>query len=68
MKPFGGGMHRVRAGQPDMQAIFAAEALLPGGWASDVRIAVDRGRIAGVETAAAPEKSDERHGILLPGP
>ncbi|MGX8007992.1 formimidoylglutamate deiminase [Mesorhizobium sp. ORM8.1] len=50
-----------------MTAIFAEQALLPGGWQSKVRIAFDGGRIATVEPSAAPQLGDERHAILVPG-
>jgi formiminoglutamate deiminase len=43
------------------------EALLPSGFARDVRLALDGGRIASVETAADPLPGDCRHGIALPG-
>jgi formiminoglutamate deiminase len=50
-----------------MTMLFAENALLPDGWASDVRIAVDAGRIASVEPGAAARQSDERVDILVPG-
>jgi formimidoylglutamate deiminase len=42
-------------------------ALLPTGWAADVRLTVTAGRIAGVETDASPHGDDERHAVALPG-
>ncbi|TJW55051.1 MAG: formimidoylglutamate deiminase [Mesorhizobium sp.] len=50
-----------------MTAIFAEQALLPDGWHSNIRIAVNEGRIATVETNATSRPGDERHAILLPG-
>ncbi|MDX8481060.1 formimidoylglutamate deiminase [Mesorhizobium sp. VK24D] len=50
-----------------MTAIFAEQALLPGGWQGNVRIAFDGGRIAAVEPGASPQAGDERHAIVLPG-
>ena len=50
-----------------MQVIHAARALLPQGWASDVRFGIDAGRFASVEIAAAAQAGDERHAIVLPG-
>ncbi|WP_135467055.1 formimidoylglutamate deiminase [Crenalkalicoccus roseus] len=51
-----------------MPSFFAAEALLPGGWARDVRIAVDEaGRIASVRPGAAPEGAERLPGLVLPG-
>ena len=44
-----------------------AEALLPQGWARDVRIAIEDGRIARVETGAPATEAGERHTIALPG-
>jgi formiminoglutamate deiminase len=40
---------------------------LPGGWASGVRLTVEAGRIAAVETGAPAAPGDERHGYLVPG-
>jgi formimidoylglutamate deiminase len=42
-------------------------ALLPDGWARGVRLGVEGGRIASVATGAAPEGSDARTAIALPG-
>lgn len=50
-----------------MTAIFAGQALLPEGWASDVRLTLEGGRIASVETGVAATRSDERHGAIVPG-
>ena len=50
-----------------MTAIFAGQALLPAGWAHDVRIGIDAGKVTSVETAAAPRPGDDRHAIVLPG-
>ena len=47
--------------------IHAAQALLPDGWAADVRIEVDPGRIVSVETGRAPEPDDDRHAVVMPG-
>jgi formimidoylglutamate deiminase len=50
-----------------MSVIFAKEALLPQGWAKDVRLTVEAGRIASVEAGAAAQAGDERHAYLVPG-
>lgn len=50
-----------------MTALFAHQALLPSGWASDVRIRLEGGRTASVEPGATPLSGDERHAILVPG-
>ncbi|MBH0111858.1 formimidoylglutamate deiminase [Novosphingobium sp. YJ-S2-02] len=51
-----------------MKELFFDEALLPGGWARDVRIAIDAGgRIAAIEPDAAASADDERHACALPG-
>jgi formiminoglutamate deiminase len=46
--------------------IFAARALLPDGWARDVRVMVTDGRIAAVAPGARPEPGDTRVDVLLP--
>ena len=53
--------------EPDRR-LFAADALLPEGWAKDVRIAfAPDGTIAAVEAGAAPHPSDERaNGPVVP--
>ncbi len=50
-----------------MTAIFAEQALLPGGWHANVRIATDGGTIAAVEPDSATRPGDERHAIVVPG-
>lgn len=50
-----------------MTAIFAEQALLPGGWHANVRIAADGGTIAAVEPDSAARPGDERHAIVVPG-
>jgi formimidoylglutamate deiminase len=50
-----------------MAGLFFDEALLPQGWARDVRIGVDAGRILNVESGGAPEPGDEYHRIGFPG-
>ncbi|SIQ37797.1 formimidoylglutamate deiminase [Paracoccus thiocyanatus] len=47
-----------------MTVIWAERALLPDGWAENVRVTVDQGRIAAVEKDAAPQ--GQRAGLLLP--
>jgi formiminoglutamate deiminase len=47
--------------------ISAKRALLPDGWMAKVRLTIEAGRIASVQTNAAPEAADEIHDILLPG-
>lgn len=46
--------------------LFAETALLPDGWAKDVRITLEGGRIAAVEPGAA--KTGDGYGCLLPAP
>lgn len=50
-----------------MTAVFADQALLPNGWQRGVRLTVEAGRIATMETGVVPRSGDERHAILLPG-
>jgi formiminoglutamate deiminase len=47
--------------------LWFAKALLPHGWAADVRITLAQGRIAKVEPDATATPEDERHAIGLPG-
>ncbi|PVA08152.1 formimidoylglutamate deiminase [Thalassorhabdomicrobium marinisediminis] len=52
-----------------MQTIWAETALLPQGWASDVRIGIDGdGRIDTVGTRMTPQAGDARVPLLLPAP
>lgn len=50
-----------------MTTLFAHTARLPGRWASDVRITLRDGAIAGIDEAAAPLPGDERVTLLVPG-
>ena len=55
---------------PDIDAdisLHFACALLPDGWAENVRIDVKGGRIAAITADATPAATDERHGAALPG-
>jgi formimidoylglutamate deiminase len=47
--------------------LFFQEALLPRGWAHNVRIATDEGRIVSVTADSTAQADDERHRIGLPG-
>jgi len=47
--------------------LFFDQALLPQGWARDVSIAVDAGRIASIRSQSRTQPGDERHRIGLPG-
>ena len=47
-----------------MVQIWAERALLPEGWAENVAVTVDQGRIARIETGTAPQ--GQRVGLLLP--
>ncbi|WP_207456318.1 formimidoylglutamate deiminase [Azospirillum sp. SYSU D00513] len=49
-----------------MKLLFE-RALLPAGWASNVRLSIAEGRIASVEADAVAGPEDERHAIALPG-
>ena len=50
-----------------MAGLFFEQALLPQGWARDVRIAVEAGRLVSVEGGVLAQPGDERHPIGLPG-
>lgn len=47
--------------------LYFDRALLPTGWATDVRLTITAGRIAVIETGAAVHADDERHALVLPG-
>ena len=52
----------------EMGTWFAAEALLPEGWARDVRIEVDeRGDFARVQANSTPDDAERLDGPVLPG-
>jgi formimidoylglutamate deiminase len=55
---------------PHRFALHADHALTPEGWARGVRVTVEAGRIASVETNAGPQPGDERltDRALLPAP
>jgi formimidoylglutamate deiminase len=50
-----------------MSSLFAETALLPEGWAKDVRIEISGGRIAKIAAGAPAKSGDERCAILVPG-
>ncbi len=50
-----------------MAVIHARQALLANGWAKDVRITVESGRIASVETGVSSVAGDERHDTIVAG-
>lgn len=47
-------------------ALHATSALLPDGWASDVRLTLAGGKISGVETGVAAMPDDQRHAVIVP--
>ncbi len=50
-----------------MSTLHFGSALLPSGWADDVRVVVTDGNITDVTTRIAPEAGDERHAVAIPG-
>jgi formimidoylglutamate deiminase len=50
-----------------MTSIFARKALLAGGWAENVRLDIDAGRIAEITVEARPGNDETRFGIVIPG-
>jgi formimidoylglutamate deiminase len=48
--------------------LHAERALTPEGWKSNVRVTIDVGAIATVETGASAQEGDERHAIMAPAP
>ena len=51
----------------ETRAIFCARALLPDGWARDVRLGIADGRFASIERNARADSGDQRADTLLPG-
>ena len=49
------------------QTLHFAEALLPTGWARDVRITIAAGRFASIAADTRPMPGDARHAVALPG-
>lgn len=49
-----------------MQTIFAQRAYLSGGWAQDVRVHLDQGRITEISVDVTPGQGDTRVDTLLP--
>lgn len=50
-----------------MTGLFFTRALLPSGWAQDVRVTLADGRFAEVQAGAAPDPADARHAVAFPG-
>jgi len=50
-----------------MNYVFASKALLPDGWADNVRFGIDQGRIDRIEVAAKPSADDTLAGCIIPG-
>lgn len=51
-----------------MQMIWAEQALLAGGWAHDVSVTLEGGRIVSAEPGTLPQPGAKRVGALLPAP
>jgi formimidoylglutamate deiminase len=49
-----------------VSVLHAARALTAEGWKSDVRVTIDDGAIASVQTGASAQEGDERHAIMAP--
>jgi formiminoglutamate deiminase len=50
-----------------MKNLWFASALLPDGWATGVRLTTVDGRIERIDVGTAPQETDERHSIAVPG-
>ncbi|CAI9119239.1 formimidoylglutamate deiminase [Brytella acorum] len=48
------------------RSVFARQALLPGGWRSDVRLEFSGGRFTAIDAGVAAHPADERADIVLP--
>lgn len=51
----------------ECRAIHCARALLPDGWAGDVRLCIEGGKFAAVERGVAAQSDDERVAVAVPG-
>ncbi len=54
-------------GQASMTAYWLEAALLADGWANQVRLTVEDGRVTALAAGVEPVAGDERHGVALPG-
>lgn len=50
-----------------MTTLHFASALLPSGWADDVRVTIADGRLAAVTPGVPVKAGDDRHGVAIPG-
>jgi formiminoglutamate deiminase len=50
-----------------MTVIHAERALTPQGWQTDVRLAIEAGRLASITPRVPAEAGDEHHAVILPG-
>ena len=53
--------------QPENQVLWAAKALLAEGWVENVRLQVQGGRIASIQTGVAAQPDDTRLAVAVPG-
>ena len=50
-----------------VSSLFCSRALLPDGWAQDVRVQMDSGTYSWIEQGVRPQPGDEPVDVLLPG-
>ena len=50
-----------------MTSMWFAQALLPAGWAADVRVRLDGSLISAIEPGVPPEPGEDRYATALPG-
>ena len=50
-----------------MGTVFARKALTPGGWAADVRLRVEEGRIVDLESGVPAAATDDVAALVIPG-
>lgn len=50
-----------------MTSLYASKALLPGGWAENVRLDIESGRFVKVLSNASPDDADEHADLVIPG-
>src|SRR3954453_23162414 len=58
---------RAMPSVPETQAIYCERALLPDGWARQVRLVIAGGRFSTVQRDSRPQPGDERALLVVPG-
>jgi formiminoglutamate deiminase len=61
------GLLSSPAREARMTVLWFRQALLPSGWAADVRIRIEKGHIAAIDAGVQPGPADERYATGVPG-